>query len=116
MIIVVDLTEKYRMGTAVDCVKAPLGILVSVVLPDTIPRLRNSLQLKAECSACASRPAVLSNRLRRFLWRDRLPWKRHVPGGQRLQRGQAQRLPGSSPRCGRQKCSSPVPDDRPIPT
>ncbi|WAS90118.1 hypothetical protein [Nannocystis punicea] len=44
MIIVVDLTDKYRMGMAVDCLKAPLGILVSVVLPDTIPRLRNSLR------------------------------------------------------------------------
>lgn len=44
MIIVVDLTDKYRMGMAVDCAKAQLGILVSVVLPDTIPRLRTSLR------------------------------------------------------------------------
>jgi hypothetical protein len=44
MIIVVDLNEKYRMGLAVDCVKAPLGILVSVVLPDAIPRLRAAMQ------------------------------------------------------------------------
>lgn len=44
MILVVDLTEKYRMGMAVDCVKAQLGILVSVVLPDTVPRLRTALR------------------------------------------------------------------------
>lgn len=44
MIIVVDLTEKYRMGMAVDLVKAQLGILVSVVLPEAIPRLRTSLR------------------------------------------------------------------------
>lgn len=44
MIIVADLTEKYRMGMAVDCTKAQLGILVSVVLPDTIPRLRAALR------------------------------------------------------------------------
>ena len=44
MIVVVDLTEKYRMGMAVDCVKAQLGILVSVVLPDAVPRLRAALR------------------------------------------------------------------------
>lgn len=44
MILVVDLTDKYRMGMAVDCMKAQLGILVSVVLPDTVPRLRTSLR------------------------------------------------------------------------
>ena len=44
MILVVDLTDKYRMGMAVDCMKAQLGILVSVVLPDTVPRLRASLR------------------------------------------------------------------------
>ena len=44
MIIVADLTDKYRMGMAVDCTKAQLGILVSVVLPDTIPRLRAALR------------------------------------------------------------------------
>lgn len=43
MIIVVDLTDKYRMGMAVDCAKAQLGILVSVVLPDAVPRLRSAL-------------------------------------------------------------------------
>lgn len=44
MIVVIDLTEKYRMGLAVDCTKAQLGVLISVVLPDAIPRLRESLQ------------------------------------------------------------------------
>ncbi|MBA3546941.1 MAG: hypothetical protein H0T76_10700 [Nannocystis sp.] len=43
MIVVIDLTEKYRMGLAVDCNKAQLGVLVSVVLPDAIPRLREAL-------------------------------------------------------------------------
>ena len=43
MIVVIDLTEKYRMGLAVDCHKAQLGVLVSVVLPDAIPRLREAL-------------------------------------------------------------------------
>jgi hypothetical protein len=44
MIVVVDLTEKYRMGMAVDVGKAQMGVLVSVVLPDAIPRLRESLR------------------------------------------------------------------------
>ena len=44
MIIVTDLTEKYRMGMAVDVQKASLGVLVSVVLPDAIPRLRDALR------------------------------------------------------------------------
>ncbi len=44
MIIVTDLTEKYRMGMAVDVTKASLGVLVSVVLPDAIPRLRDALR------------------------------------------------------------------------
>ena len=44
MIIVTDLTEKYRMGMAVDLTKASLGVLVSVVLPDAIPRLRDALR------------------------------------------------------------------------
>lgn len=44
MIVVVDLTEKYRMGMAVDVGKAQLGVLVSVVLPDAIPRLREALR------------------------------------------------------------------------
>ena len=43
MIVVIDLTDKYRMGLAVDCNKAQLGVLVSVVLPDAIPRLREAL-------------------------------------------------------------------------
>ena len=42
MIVVIDLTDKYRMGLAVDCNKAQLGVLVSVVLPDAIPRLREA--------------------------------------------------------------------------
>jgi hypothetical protein len=44
MIVVVDLTDKYRWGMAVDCSKAQLGILVSVVLPDIKPRLRDALR------------------------------------------------------------------------
>jgi len=44
MIIVIDLTDKYRMGMAVDVHKASLGVLISVVLPDAIPRLRDSLR------------------------------------------------------------------------
>jgi hypothetical protein len=44
MIVVIDLTEKYRMGMAVDVHKAQLGVLISVVLPDAIPRLRDALR------------------------------------------------------------------------
>lgn len=44
MIVVVDLNEKYRWGMAVDCSKAQLGILVSVVIPDIKPRLREALR------------------------------------------------------------------------
>jgi hypothetical protein len=44
LIVVIDLNEKYRMGMAVDCTKAQLGILVSVVIPDTLPRLRDALR------------------------------------------------------------------------
>ena len=44
MIIVIDLTDKYRMGMAVDVHKAQLGVLISVVLPDAIPRLRDALR------------------------------------------------------------------------
>lgn len=44
MIVVVDVTDKYRWGMAVDCSKAQLGILVSVVLPDVKPRLRDALR------------------------------------------------------------------------
>lgn len=44
MIVVVDVNEKYRWGMAVDCSKAQLGILVSVVLPDIKPRLRDALR------------------------------------------------------------------------
>ena len=44
MIVVVDVNEKYRWGMAVDCTKAQLGILVSVVLPDIKPRLRDALR------------------------------------------------------------------------
>lgn len=44
MIVVVDLDEKYRMGMALDCTKAQLGIVVSVVLPDAIPRMRAALR------------------------------------------------------------------------
>jgi hypothetical protein len=44
MIIVIDLTDKYRMGMAVDVHKASLGVLISVVLPDAIPRLRDALR------------------------------------------------------------------------
>ncbi|WP_434422980.1 hypothetical protein [Nannocystis pusilla] len=43
MIIVVDLSDKYRMGMALDCTRAQLGIMVSVVLPDAIPRMRAAL-------------------------------------------------------------------------
>ncbi|MBZ5715376.1 hypothetical protein [Nannocystis pusilla] len=43
MIVVVDLTDKYRMGMALDCSRAQLGIVVSVVLPDAIPRMRAAL-------------------------------------------------------------------------
>jgi len=44
MIVIIDLDLKYRWGMAVDCTKAQLGIIVSVVLPDTLPRLRAALQ------------------------------------------------------------------------
>ena len=44
MIVVIDLDAKYRWGMAVDCTKAQLGILVSVVIPDTLPRLREALR------------------------------------------------------------------------
>ena len=44
MIVVIDLDAKYRWGMAVDCSKASLGILVSVVIPDTLPRLREALR------------------------------------------------------------------------
>lgn len=44
MIVVVDLTDKYRMGMALDCNRAQLGIVVSVVLPDAIPRMRAALR------------------------------------------------------------------------
>jgi hypothetical protein len=44
MIIVTDLTDKYRMGMAVDVHKASLGVLISVVMPDAIPRLRDALR------------------------------------------------------------------------
>ena len=44
MIVVVDLSEKYRMGMALDCSKAQLGVLVSVLLPDAIPRMRAALR------------------------------------------------------------------------
>ncbi|WAS92549.1 hypothetical protein [Nannocystis punicea] len=43
MIIVVDLSDKYRMGMALDCTRAQLGIMVSVVLPEAIPRMRAAL-------------------------------------------------------------------------
>ena len=44
MIIVTDLTDKYRLGMAVDVHKASLGVLISVVMPDAIPRLRDALR------------------------------------------------------------------------
>jgi hypothetical protein len=44
MIVVIDVDAKYRWGMAVDSQKAPLGILVSVVIPDTLPRLRDALR------------------------------------------------------------------------
>jgi hypothetical protein len=44
MIVIIDLDPKYRWGMAVDCTKAQLGILVSVVIPDTLPRLRDALR------------------------------------------------------------------------
>ncbi|MDC0717379.1 hypothetical protein [Nannocystis bainbridge] len=44
MIIVVDLSDKYRMGMALDCTRAQLGIMVSVVLPDAITRMRAALR------------------------------------------------------------------------
>lgn len=44
MIVIIDLDAKYRWGMAVDSTKAQLGILVSVVLPDTLPRLRDALR------------------------------------------------------------------------
>ncbi|MBL9100840.1 MAG: hypothetical protein JNL82_07775 [Myxococcales bacterium] len=44
MIVIIDLDAKYRWGMAVDCTKAQLGLLVSVVLPDTLPRLREALR------------------------------------------------------------------------
>ncbi len=43
LIVVVDLNDKYRLGMAVDCTKAQLGVLISVILPDAMPRLRESL-------------------------------------------------------------------------
>lgn len=44
MIVVVDLSDKYRMGMALDCSRAQLGIVVSVVLPEAIPRMRAALR------------------------------------------------------------------------
>ena len=43
MLVVIDLNDKYRVRLPVDCHKAQLGVLVSVVLPDAIPRLREAL-------------------------------------------------------------------------
>lgn len=40
---VVELDAKYRWGVAIDLSKASLGLLVSVVLPDSVPRLRLAL-------------------------------------------------------------------------
>ena len=44
MIVIIDLDAKYRWGMAIDCTKAQLGIIVSVVIPDTLPRLRDALR------------------------------------------------------------------------
>lgn len=44
MILVVDLSDRYRMGMALDLSKAQLGLVVSVVLPDAIPRMRAALK------------------------------------------------------------------------
>ncbi|HRI07252.1 MAG TPA: hypothetical protein PKW35_05510 [Nannocystaceae bacterium] len=50
LIAVIELDAKYRWGLAVDLTKASLGLLVSVVLPDTIPRLRAALGSSARAS------------------------------------------------------------------
>jgi len=44
MLVVVDLSDKYRMGMALDCSRAQLGVVVSVVLPEAIPRMRAALR------------------------------------------------------------------------
>ena len=43
LIAVIELDAKYRWGMAVDLTKASLGLLVSVVLPDAIPQIRQAL-------------------------------------------------------------------------
>ena len=43
LIAVIELDAKYRWGLAVDLTKASLGLLVSVVLPDAIPQIRQAL-------------------------------------------------------------------------
>lgn len=44
MILVVDLSERYRMGMALDLSKAQLGLVISVVLPDAVTRMRAALK------------------------------------------------------------------------
>jgi hypothetical protein len=43
LIAVIELDSKYRMGMAVDLTKSSLGLLISVVLPDVLGPLRQSL-------------------------------------------------------------------------
>ncbi|MGB1015421.1 MAG: hypothetical protein ACPG4T_14895 [Nannocystaceae bacterium] len=43
IICIVDINKKYRWGLAVDSSKAQMGILVSVVMPETTDRLRKAL-------------------------------------------------------------------------
>ncbi|MEZ4383587.1 MAG: hypothetical protein R3A79_19810 [Nannocystaceae bacterium] len=43
MIAVVELDAKYRLGMAIDLSKTSIGVIISVVMPDIIPRMRAAL-------------------------------------------------------------------------
>ncbi|MCA9692152.1 MAG: hypothetical protein KC636_21300 [Myxococcales bacterium] len=43
MIFMINLTDKYRWGVLVDTNRASLGIAVSVVIPEAVPKFREAL-------------------------------------------------------------------------
>ena len=47
LIAVIDIDTKYRWGLAIDLTKTSMGVLISVVLPDMVPRLRSALGSRA---------------------------------------------------------------------
>ena len=47
MIAVVELDAKYRLGMAIDLSKTSIGVIISVVMPDIIPRMRAALGTRA---------------------------------------------------------------------